>query len=59
MKRIVTPKILRESWLNDAKSIPYDAPLWAEAMASRIAILIEDVEELERRLQKEREGERA
>lgn len=47
---VATPKDLRAFWLSQAKSIPDNAPLYAEAMASRIAILIEDIEELERKL---------
>lgn len=37
---------LRKFWLEEAKNIPQDAPLYVEAMASRIEILISDIEEL-------------
>lgn len=43
-------KFLRDHWRREAKNLPEGSPFYAEAFAERIAMLANDVDELEQKL---------
>lgn len=50
-KTMQSNQLLRSHWKTEAQKCPADSSLYTQALASRVLVLIEDIEDLEQALQ--------